>query len=538
MNQGFLVVLPVLVVFTTALLTRKVIFALLLGVVSAGFIACGFAPVESITLIAKRVFEQTGIPDIINHTGSYGKICLFGFLTLLGILVELLTHAGGIHATARRLLRYVKNARQAQTTTLLLSIFFFIDDSLNALMLGAIMRPLSDFFRVPRIKLAYLFNSVASSLALIILASSWTGVILAQLEATGVNKIATPGTLITGDSFYFLLQTLPFMIYPFLSIFAAAYVVRKSISFGAMREQEIRARETGDLFGGKACTYHAQPDLESSNNTGSILDIIMPIVTFMIVYIFVLLYSGGYVLLGGAKSAFDAIINANNTYAFFWATLSALAIAATLFIIKKREIKSLVLTAGRGILVMKRTLAMLLLAWTFSYFLEHDLGTGSYMAHALLPLISLTFAPVLVFCAATVMVIGIGSSWATIALLIPVVLPVMAHIAGTTPLAASQFLIIAPTLGALLSGTVAGSQFSPITDAGIIAALGAQCNHLDHVRTMASYALPTLIGGTVSFVILGYAAPILTPLWASLISFAAGIVICISLLHLRNHRQK
>ena len=537
MNQNFIVVLPVILVFAAALITRKVVFALFLGIVSASFIACDFAPLQSLTLLVQRIYEQTGIGDLIYQTGSYGKLYLFGFLTLLGILVELLTHAGGTRAFARMLVTRIKNARQTQLMTLFLSVFFFIDDSLNALMLGAIMRPLSDFYKIPRIKLAYLFNSVSSSWAVLIPASSWTGVIIAQLAASGVQKTLTPGTLVNVDPFYFLLCAIPFLIYPIMSIFAAWYVVRKNFSFGKMREQEELAQKTGDLFGGKACAYEPQ-SLDANASDGSILDIILPIATFMFTYLLVLLVSGGHHLFGGTKTVLQAFMTANNACASFIGALAAFSVAGAQFLIKKGSLKRLGLLAGQGILVMKRTLLMLLFAWTFSFFLEHDLNAGAYIAQKFLPLLTPTLAPVLVFIAATLMVIGIGSSWATIALLIPVVMPVMAHLVGQPPISPESLFLIIPTLGALLSGTVAGSQFSPITDATIIAALGAQCNHLDHVRTMASYALPTLVGATIAFVILGFAAQSMSPVVAGLISLVAGLLICVGLLHVRNRMQR
>ena len=110
------------------------------------------------------------------------------FWHVLGILIELLTHTGGLRIFTKAIEKRVQTQRGAQFVSLILSIFFFIDDYFNALMVGSIMRPITDKFRIPRAKLAYLLNAVTSPMAVVIAASSWVGMILTQFEASGVTR--------------------------------------------------------------------------------------------------------------------------------------------------------------------------------------------------------------------------------------------------------------------------------------------------------------------------------------------------------------
>jgi hypothetical protein len=51
-------------------------------------------------------------------------------------------------------------------------------------------------------------------------------------------------------------------------------------------------------------------------------------------------------------------------------------------------------------------------------------------------------------------------------------------------LGASMYL----TIAAVLSGGLMGDHVSPISDTTVLASVGADCNHLDHVTSQAAYA--------------------------------------------------
>ncbi|MBR4873337.1 MAG: hypothetical protein IKV00_05840, partial [Clostridia bacterium] len=86
------------------------------------------------------------------------------------------------------------------------------------------------------------------------------------------------------------------------------------------------------------------------------------------------------------------------------------------------------------------------------------------------------------------------------------------------------------TVSATLGGAVFGDHVSPSSDTTILASAGAECNHVDHVRTQLPYA--TLIAGiaAVSYVIAGLCASLggalcCAIMWASaLVLFAIAVL--------------
>ncbi len=97
------------------------------------------------------------------------------------------------------------------------------------------------------------------------------------------------------------------------------------------------------------------------------------------------------------------------------------------------------------------------------------------------------------FVLAAVTSFATGSSWGTFAILMVIALPV-AH-----ALDASMLL----TVSAVLSGGLFGDHTSPISDTTVLAAMGAECDHVSHVTSQLPYAL--LVGGVsaVAYVVAG-----------------------------------
>ena len=58
-------------------------------------------------------------------------------------------------------------------------------------------------------------------------------------------------------------------------------------------------------------------------------------------------------------------------------------------------------------------------------------------------------------------------------------------------------------LGACLAGAVCGDHCSPISDTTILASTGAQCYHLNHVKTQLPYALTVAAVSFVNYILAG-----------------------------------
>ncbi len=109
---------------------------------------------------------------------------------LFGALIRLLVTSGGAMAFADYMLRYIKDRRSALFVTWLLGLSIFIDDYLNALTVGSSMKKVTDKFKVPREMLAYIVDSTAAPICVIIPLSTWAIYISGLIENTG---LATSG---------------------------------------------------------------------------------------------------------------------------------------------------------------------------------------------------------------------------------------------------------------------------------------------------------------------------------------------------------
>lgn len=531
MDTSALVLLPPFLIFALALTTRNVVLSLAVGIFSATFITTHFSIWKGLYLAIVRILEQTGIPDLFYKTGSYDKIFMFGFLILLGILIECMTHSGGLHVYTKRLLSRLKTARQAQLTSLGLSCIFFVDDYLNALMVGSIMRPITDHFKIPRAKLAYLLNSVSAPLAVLVPASSWVGMILTQLEAAGVHKALLPQSLMVIHPFRLYIGVIPFLFYPLLSIFTAWYTTLSGTSFGLMRRYEHQAQLDGNLFGGK--TPLPTRSVADSNKIGSPLDIVAPLLAFIIVCATLILYTGGWALLGGKQTLVDAFMSGNSVMALCAAAAVALAVSMLRMLKDGTSAHKLVKLSLQGFDLMKNSLLILLLAWTLSAVLKDDLHTGEYVAKLLSHTVSITLIPLVVFLTTALTTASTGSAWGAIMILTPLALPLIVNILGTAPLSSAYVYGVVPVVGALISGAIAGSHISPITDAMVIASTSAQAYHLDHVQTQATYAITPLLSSIAAFICAGLLYNVALSLQIGC-SLLVGFTLCIALVHIRS----
>jgi Na+/H+ antiporter NhaC len=125
-----------------------------------------------------------------------------------------------------------------------------------------------------------------------------------------------------------------------------------------------------------------------------------------------------------------------------------------------------------------------------------DLGTGEFIAQVVQGTLPTFLVPVVVFGLGSLMSFATGTSYGTLAVMVPLVLP-MAEATG----------LGAPLLfGACLSGAIFGDNTSPINDNSIITSMATKVSVIDHVRTQMPYALISAAFAGVGFLIVGLVA--------------------------------
>ena len=125
-----------------------------------------------------------------------------------------------------------------------------------------------------------------------------------------------------------------------------------------------------------------------------------------------------------------------------------------------------------GVTGFHRALVILVLAWAIKEACS-AVGTSDYLVALLGTSLPPATVPLLVFLLAAVVAFSIGTSWTTMAILLPTTVP-LAHELGGLP------LTVMPA-AAVLDGSIFGDHCSPISDTTVLSSVAAGCDHLDHV---------------------------------------------------------
>ncbi len=525
MTNSWLVLLPPLIVLGIALFFRQLIAAMVIGLLSAALIAADFSPMSAATLVGKRFWLGVSELDTLYN---------FSFLFAIGVFVSLLGMTGGATAFAHSIASRLKTAKMVESAIFPFSLLLALDDYLNTLTVAHVMRPLTNRFKIARAKLAFLIQTFAGPLVILVPLSSWAALIIGQLELSGINFGSDAKIL--GDPFFVYLKSIPFIFYSLLMISSAWLIIRCGLSYGPMHKHELIAKETGNLWGGhKPLEEIAHEEVQH----GTLSDLLLPLFTLLISVLLGIAWSGDYYLTGGNLSFIDALKNNNQTaLVLFVSSIITLFVGFAQAVIKKRiTLPQIPQIIKAGILLMYSAIFVVFLASLLGTILRVDLETGSYLAHKLLGSVPLYLFPLMIFITTTLISMAIGTAWGTITLMLPIAIPMyLTFTAIATPATLADLPLLFPILGALFSGAVVGDHVSPVSSAGIMAANSSGCYPLDHTITQFPYAIPAIIGCCISFFVVSFLNFNSVALNA-LISLIIGLIPCLSIHYVLNKRR-
>jgi Na+/H+ antiporter NhaC len=453
---------------------------------------------------------------------------ILGFtLALLG-MVRLMGRSGGARGVVESLSRYITSARATRVGAFVMGLLVFFDDYANCMLVGPTLRPLSDRYRVSREKLAYIVDSTAAPVAGVVLLSTWVG------YETGLLGDVARDLGVRRSGYSLLLDALPYRFYCVLTL---CFVLANAVlgrDFGPMLSAERRAALEGKLLRDGARPFGGRDERHAEPPAGAPRRWINAAVPIGVVVLGTL---GGFVVDGGGASRlrgepFAVFLpsfwqetlgaSQNNVQVLFWAAIAGTVIAFVLPVAQR--ILSLVEAASafsRGVRSSAYAVLVLVLAWGLAAVCK-DLGTGAVLIGLLgerLPAVAL---PIATFGAAAVVAFATGTSWGTMAVLIPTAVP-LAHAVG------GEGLMVL-SMASVLDGAIFGDHCSPISDTTLMSSIGAGSDHLDHVATQLPYALASMLAALA----LGY-VPVAYGLPASL-SYLAGASSLVLLLLLLGRR--
>lgn len=181
--------------------------------------------------------------------------------------------------------------------------------------------------------------------------------------------------------------------------------------------------------------------------------------------------------------------NADSYAALLWSSLSGLTLAILLTVSQGiMNLKDTMESVMTGIKTMLPAIVILVLAWSLASVTE-ELHTADYLKSFFNGEFNQVWIiPSLTFILSAIIAFSTGSSWSTMALMYPLVIPLSFSVASEA-LDVDAMMIMYNTIASVLAGSVLGDHCSPISDTTILSSLASSCNHINHVKSQMPYAL-------------------------------------------------
>ena len=491
-SLGFWTILPPLVSIVLAFITKNVVVSLFLGT----FTGCVMLNINGINIFS-AIFQ--GFIDFtyraLNVLSDPWNAGIILQVLVIGGVIHLVAKMGGAKAIAEALAKKAKTVKSVQLTTWLLGLAVFFDDYANALIVGPIMRPVTDKLGISREKLAFIIDATAAPIAGLAVISTWIGLEIGLIgdafSSIGINV----------DGFSVFLQTIPYRFYNILIlafVFITAVTLRE---FGPMLSAEKKARNAlkrDELLERVENIKSEHSELEPKEGVKlSIWNAMIPIGTLVLSSLLGFYYSGYTSVMNGAdaiaKDIFinapfsfgavqEAFSNADASVVLFQGALLASLVAIIMAVCKKIfTISEAIETWIEGMKGLLITGVILILAWSLSSVIK-ELGTAAYLVSILQFAIPKFLLPSIIFILGSIIAFATGTAYGTMGILMPLAVPLAYAISP------DMGFIVACTSG-VLTGAIFGDHCSPISDTTILSSTGAGCDHIEHVRTQIWYSL-------------------------------------------------
>ncbi|HIG56122.1 MAG TPA: Na+/H+ antiporter NhaC family protein [Candidatus Latescibacteria bacterium] len=518
---------PPVAAILVAITTGRLILGLTLAILGGAIIAL---PADTPLYLIPLRGLQRGLLDFIwSPLRDSFQLFILGFTASLIGMVRVISLAGGTRGIAELLIAKAAGARSTRMATALLGLAIFFDDYANTLVVGTTMRPITDRFRISREKLAFLVDSTAAPVAGIAIVSTWVGFEVGLFDSA-MNQVQSG---VSGYELFF--RAMPARFYCLLTLAFVFISTALGRDYGPMLTAERRAQKTGQVLAPDAQPPTGGED-KIPDHPGLRAHWAVAAAPVLVVVFGVLggmhldAYNAPAVVAARTAHGFfarlywiETFANADGAKVMFIAALLGSALAMILALTRREEssearplgIVQIAKTWVTGITGFSYALVILVLAWAIKETCE-AVETSAYIIGALSSFLDPNFLPLIVFLLAAAVAFSIGTSWTTMAILLPTMVPVAYDMGGI-----GLTVLVA---AAVLDGAIFGDHCSPISDTTVLSSIASSCDHLAHVRTQAPYALTTMaVAGSC-----GYLGS--TLLWSPAIGLVLGLAIITAIL--------
>lgn len=411
------------------------------------------------------------LDHMVSIAGQDANLRLILFSLLIGSLLKIIKEEGGFDAFAqaieRRRIRI--DRRTVFGTTYFLGVSLFLEAWSNVLINGTTVASLYDRLGVSRQRLAYFIHTIGVATVSVVPINGWAAFYMVLLISQNVP-----------DPFGFLLTSIPYMLYSWISLALVAFVMISGATIGPMKRFERAAQS--EKARRKKSTDAERGTGSAVAKAGRLSHMLVPILTLVVVVLISLYVTGGGDIRqgDGSRSVLYAV------------ACAVLAIAVQLIAERRLGFLDVERKIVDGMTEFYSVGILIVFALSLGD-LCHQLGTGSYLAQLVGPNLPGFMLPALAFVLGAAMSFATGTSYGTFSIMVPIALP-MALLSSVDP---------AVMFGAVIAGGLFGDNCSPISDTTIVTSIGAQVEIIDHVRSQLPYA--AIAGGltVVGFLLLG-----------------------------------
>ena len=489
-------IIPPLLAVVLALVTHQMLSALMSAIAVGGFLialnggeSIWRALVQMIFypfVAAGKTLDVMSWPEAhfnpIQIFHSTFNIQVLVFVVFVLAMISILLASGAMKGVVDRLSHYAKSARSTQVVTALMGLVVFVDDYANTLIVGSSMRPTTDAKKISREKLAFLVDATSAPVAGVALLSTWIG------YQVGLSNDVSKSLGLGVDGYTLFIDALPFRFYCFMMILFVMVNVFMGVDFGPMARAERRASRKGEVMreGSTASLSQLFSSIEPAEGTRASARVALGAIATLFMVFAVGLWidgGGGIFWTQSSLNIFSLDVwrkvlsqSENNALVLAYASMCGALVAAGLSWwrshISLRLIGKAFLSGVKGALLPA---LILILAWSLKETCD-GLHTGSFMVHLLQDSLSPYWFPAILFLVAGLTAFSTGTSWATMAILIPTALPIAYALDGN-----GYGMSVVLSLGAILDGAIFGDHCSPLSDTTIMSSISSSCDNVDHV---------------------------------------------------------
>lgn len=453
-NIGLIALIPAIFLIVYIFFTKQILEALII----ASLICFVFSDKGNFL----TAFND-GLTSVMCEEDTVWLIIVCG---LMGSIIKLIEHTGGSFAFGQFVANHSKTKVGTLLWTFLLGIIVFIDDYLNSLTIGSSMTAISDKHNVSREELAYIVDSTAAPVCVLIPISTWA-VFASRLFV--VNGLTTEQ-----ESLNYFIKTIPFNFYAWAALLIVLlYILGIIKPIGRMKKAVNRVKNGGPLAPAGSEKIDIHGNSKRVHTDGKIIDFILPIACLVLSTILcdVDMQKGVIITLG---------------FMYFLYVGRGLITASEFADCCVEGIKNMLLP-----------LILMVLAFLFSYASNRIQFTETIIS-SVLPIMKQLpqFMPLIIFIILGITEFITGTNWGLYIIALPIVIPLSQAVGANTIL----------SISAVLSAGVFGSHVCFYSDATIISSSACGCDNFEHGMTQMSYGLISAFLAMIAFIIAGFLA--------------------------------